>query len=518
MQSAQPEAPIIAWLLLAVSVLVLLYGCWQSRFVYADDAFITFRYAENLARGLGPVYNAGEYVEGYSTPLYMFALAGASAMGLDLMPLSRALGIASMLGIVAVLYGGLRSAGVVGWGAALTTFLLSSCFYLHLSSMAGMETIPHALLFFCGLVLLGDPNPTRKVTLAASSLLILSSLTRPEGIAFWGLGLLLVALTNRRQVWIYLWPFALFAAHVAWRYGYYGDLLPNPYYVKVGRGAASFRAGLAELWQFLGNPVHIAWLLLAAAGAYVGASLPKQWRRALVMSVAVVFQTIYVVSVGGESLGLKRFYVPVLPPLAFLVGLAFLSAAGQKRWFVWRRRDLAVVQVVALCYSLFLILVGASPIVREEYIEGNRKLGEHLAKTRDPSTLIAVSAAGAIPYFSGLPALDLYGLNDLHIARQPFFHGWHAHTGHAKWDSSYVLSREPDLVVVNRGYMPVGHDYSEAIERAKRDPTSVGTDPMELELFSLLVESRRYVLRILDLEDGSHFLVFERIGATEPRG
>jgi hypothetical protein len=31
-----------------------------------DDAFITFRYADNLVRGHGLVFNAGERVEGYT--------------------------------------------------------------------------------------------------------------------------------------------------------------------------------------------------------------------------------------------------------------------------------------------------------------------------------------------------------------------------------------------------------------------------------------------------------------------
>jgi len=34
-----------------------------------DDAYITFRYAQNLAAGLGFVYNAGERVLGTTTPL-----------------------------------------------------------------------------------------------------------------------------------------------------------------------------------------------------------------------------------------------------------------------------------------------------------------------------------------------------------------------------------------------------------------------------------------------------------------
>ena len=129
--------------------------------------------------------------------------------------------------------------------------------------------------------------------------------------------------------------------------------------------------------------------------------------------------------------------------------------------------------------------------------------------TRDPSTRIAVSAAGAIPYFSGLPALDLYGLNDRHISRQPFSEA-HAYTGHAKWDSSYVLSEEPELVVVNRGYLPAGFNYSKTIELAMRNPANLGTVQMERELFSLLMKSGAYALRVLDFEDGSAFFVFER--------
>ena len=34
-----------------------------------DDAFISYRYAENLVAGLGLVYSPGEYVEGFTNLL-----------------------------------------------------------------------------------------------------------------------------------------------------------------------------------------------------------------------------------------------------------------------------------------------------------------------------------------------------------------------------------------------------------------------------------------------------------------
>ena len=40
-----------------------------------DDAYITFRYARNLAQGLGFVYNPGDHVLGTTTPLYTIVLS-----------------------------------------------------------------------------------------------------------------------------------------------------------------------------------------------------------------------------------------------------------------------------------------------------------------------------------------------------------------------------------------------------------------------------------------------------------
>jgi hypothetical protein len=61
--------------------------------------------------------------------------------------------------------------------------------------------------------------------------------------------------------------------------------------------------------------------------------------------------------------------------------------------------------------------------------------------------LLAADAAGTLPYFSELPALDMLGLSDRYLARHPppdLGEGW---LGHELGDGRYVLEREPDLVV-----------------------------------------------------------------------
>ena len=59
----------------------------------ADDSFVSFRYAWNLVRGHGLVYNAGERVEGYSNLLWTLLMAGGMSLGVTPELASKALGI-----------------------------------------------------------------------------------------------------------------------------------------------------------------------------------------------------------------------------------------------------------------------------------------------------------------------------------------------------------------------------------------------------------------------------------------
>jgi hypothetical protein len=72
--------------------------------------------------------------------------------------------------------------------------------------------------------------------------------------------------------------------------------------------------------------------------------------------------------------------------------------------------------------------------------------GVRLGEVLPPTTTIAVVAAGAVPFFSNLPAVDLLGKNDLHIARESPLERFVP--GHDKRDYAYSLSTyKPDLVL-----------------------------------------------------------------------
>src|SRR5262245_20471697 len=69
------------YVLLALCAAALGLHVWRYAFL-CDDAFISFRYARNLAQGYGLVFNPGfERVEGYSNFLWVIILALGQFLG-----------------------------------------------------------------------------------------------------------------------------------------------------------------------------------------------------------------------------------------------------------------------------------------------------------------------------------------------------------------------------------------------------------------------------------------------------
>jgi arabinofuranosyltransferase len=495
--------------LLAVACAALLYGAVKTWPRTVDDAFITFRYGKNLAEGAGPVFNPGERVEGTSSPSWMVLSAGAIRLGADPVPLLKAAGVAASLALLFVLHFALRRAGVPPLGAGAATLLLGASLVLQIWAAAGMETNAYALVFFAGLVLLSAPEPSAGGFAAASAVLVLAALTRPEGLVVWGAGagvVLLRAGTGRermRALLAYGAPGLALSAFFAWRIGYYGAPLPNTYYVKTGGGLALWKQGLTGLRLFLTSPAHLPWLAAAALGTVAGLRRRETRAATAILAGACALHLLWVVSVGDDGLRVHRFYPPVLAPLAFLAGLLFRGP---------RPAVLTGAAAVALSVPLSLQALHAEVAPDLVYQEGNERLGRLLRETTPPGTRVAVAAAGAIPYYSGLPCIDMYGLNDAHIAREPFPE---TRSGRLmKWDNAYVLAQRPEMIAINRGYFRAGDPM---LPEVARRPGLLAAGPMDRDLFRRVAEDGGYALRPLRFPDGSVFFVFERLDEVSAR-
>lgn len=496
--------------LLLVALALLVQGVLSAWPRTVDDAFITFRYSQNLVDGLGAVYNAGERVEGYTSLSWMLAAAAGIALGVDPVVGAKWSGlVASVLLLVAV-YLGLRFTGVRRWGAALAAMVVGASYPVQIWSIAGMETTAYALFFFAGLMfLVCDPRSLRSVLLASVAL-VLAGLTRPEGVLYWALGLAVVFAGARkapRQALAYALPGLGLVAHFAWRFVYYGALFPNTYYAKTGGGPQMWAQGWRNLTGFVTDPGHAVWLAAALVGLLVGLRRPATRRAAAIVGVPVLIHLAYVISVGGDGLFVHRFYVPIIAPLAFLIGLLFYEESPPAAHEGWLVPLAALAILLGATVSVVDFHQKIVPTLRDAslpYQEGNIKLGRILGELEEPDTLIATPSAGAVAFYSGLPIIDMYGLNDAHIARQPFPKGVPGKM--MKWDNDYVLSRRPEIIVINLGYLGAGDPR---IADAQRNPAMFLQHgaPMDRALLRAAMASGAYAGSTVSFDDGSQFSV-----------
>jgi len=218
------------WLGVGAAAVVLAALQFYYRTFAVDDAFITFRYAENLARGLGVVFNAGERVEGYTNFLWMVILAGLHRVGADTLTSAKVLGVVCGLALVPLTASltiacmGRRTAS-----APVAAILLASTPAVAVWSVAGLETTLFAVLVTLAvLAFLREGDDARRFPLSAP-LLVLAAMTRPDGVVVAGVvGFFVLARWRRdrarsRQATVWIVLFAVLAgAYMAWRWSYFG--------------------------------------------------------------------------------------------------------------------------------------------------------------------------------------------------------------------------------------------------------------------------------------------------------
>ena len=259
----------------------------------------------------------------------------------------------------------------------------------------------------------------------------------------------------------------IWAPWFAFRWRYYGFPLPNTFYAKVtlGDSAAQRARGLDYVATFI--RIHLGYLPLAIALLPL---LRRRWRLwASYLALIVFAYGAYIAYVGGDwSVG--RFFVPLMP-LFYALLSGGLIIAGEwlarlgRRWRVlpkWLERGTTAAVIVALCAGILIqsSLNGEKVLFLDRFdarLAGRARtaMGKWLGGRTDgvrnvPSdTYIAVDAAGQMPFYSDLRALDLYGLNDLTIAHRPVENMGKGTPGHEKMDMDYVIFQaQPDYIII----------------------------------------------------------------------
>jgi hypothetical protein len=427
---------------------------WTSRAYlpfFADDSLISLRYAARLLEGHGLTFTAGERVEGYSNLLWVLAVAAGGLVHADLIAVARTLGLAlTMLTVAAVVWAG--ADGRPAWGSVAATGALALSHGLAVWAIGGLEQPLQLALLAWGLVLAARAGEgrSRRITFGAGACFALLALTRPDGLLFAGTTVAALATasgisgaTASRFAPIAILPAAAWAAQLAFRLAYYGEWWPNTAYVKLSPSSTH----AADGWRYLrdGADAYGPLLLLA-----VGIVLARRsWRRAecLVPLVAALGWAIYVVTIGGDIFPARRHFLPVVVCAAVAIACGWRTSLAAR---------LPVLGQAALLVSMLVLQAGvqsadsANRVAREEVWEWEcaTMASELRTAFEAAGPLVAADPIGCVAYFSRLPALDLMGLNDRHIARTRPPDFGQGYIGHELGDGAYVLSRRPDLVIL----------------------------------------------------------------------
>jgi hypothetical protein len=413
-----------------------------------DDAMISMTYARNLAEGHGLVWNAdGERVQGFSNLGVTLAMAALHLLPLATEHTALAFQLVSLACLLGALLGAAHIAGRDDpWtGVAAAGFTLFAA-PLAVWGLQGSDVAPLAfwLVACAGVLAQASPRPAHVAALALGSLL------RPDAGLFFAVALAARASSAPRPRGALLSGlFALMACaavYLLFGWLYYGDPLPNTWYLKA--------TGMprALIWSRGLRSLGVWWpgVLPALAAAACALWLAPRDRLLRISAACVAAAVLYEVSVGGDwivKLG-SRFGAPVLPLLGVCAarGVALLCARfapGYARPALLVAGALLGLAASPPAASREWWLV-RTPTLLADYNRSNWRLGAYLRDHADPSLRLAVHWAGVAPYVSRRHAIDVLGKSDRHIARLRVAR---FEPGHAKWDWDYVLEvQRPDAI------------------------------------------------------------------------
>jgi hypothetical protein len=447
------RSSLLRWLLpfaTAVWHIAALLRCYR-RFIFeepegrvyalADDVYISACFGRSLFSGHGFVWYPGApRIEGISNPLWS-ALIGALHLAPGYSPdrlgaLVIALNAVLLIITSWLFWSTLERARVVfssatsplGLAAALGLALVPAATSTDYWSAEGFEIALLAVLCF-GMVLVAlAPNLERAATWLAIGL-ALGVATRMDFVLLAAPALLLYSLRRpglnevaRGLGLAFLCVFAMLAV----RYAYYGEWLPNTYYLKathwpvserLARGYAQNRSlvplvplpllALAwpacRRWLLREAPVALAgWLgfgLSVFYSMYVGGDAWRSFggydRHTAIGALLLVWSMCAVLAALSNQ--------PVRASLAFVVALPIVA------WPPLREDGAARIRE-----ALFSETLGARTLERDWI-----RYGKAFREISRPGARIAVCPAGAIVYFSERGGVDLLGKVDPFVARLP---------------------------------------------------------------------------------------------------
>jgi arabinofuranosyltransferase len=444
-------------LILAAAFAAFTMNAQTYKTFISDDALISLRYSDRFLHGRGLNWNDNERpVEGYSNLLWILLVSFIGAFRIDLILAARIAGHFCILVLmISICLEFMRRRSKNYPGLAITLSFVAFSGTVAVWAMGGLEQ-PMACALL-GLSLwavfryMEEGKKDLQSTVLSGIFMGLLALSRLDGILFAAVITAAVLITDRnlKNLKLLYIPAGAYVMQGLFRLAYYGTLIPNTALVKISPSSFHFKTGLEYLASGLGS-MKILFLFGLAAAIFAGFDREGR-KRAVILLTAAAAWLAYIVFIGGDIFPGYRHLMPVVTIAAFLVLEGLIKA--------WNTKPLLLINIPVLFAGFFLAIFfsiiqpwefenyrAASETWEQRAMEAGRMLG-HMFEKDQP--LVAVTAAGSVPYASKLPALDLFGLNDYDLPRKYSpagkGRGW---IGHEAGSAQYVIKRMPDLIAL----------------------------------------------------------------------
>jgi hypothetical protein len=496
------------WLALDIS----LWFAFLTRFVQ-DDGLIYFRYALNFAEGRGLVWNPGELIDGYLNLLWILLLGTGLKAGIGLVEFSYMCGLLFFSITIFYTYRSIILISDAAWFNFLLLLFMGSNFSFVTCATGGLDTHMQLCLLMASTyyflkTVIGDDYSFLNL-FRLSCLLGIAFITRMDSAVLvicilpataWFVITAPKDMPRFKLLVVLTMPSALLAmGYLAFRLLYFGDIFPNVYYAKAGVKTVLFR-GINYIYCFYHNYMLEA-ILVASAAAFV--AILRQRRNHskafigsfMVIGLFFVLWNGYVIKVNGDYMEF-RLMVPGVPFLvllfcysyktvfkykSFLMALLiFLCLNNLKIFYInqWiddlerYRRFAAIHYPMPTAVESVRSLIDNLWDENKNWVGVGKALGQVFNYSQEIK--IAVIPAGAIPFYSRLPTLDMLGLNDRWVARNGI--PWSTFPGHSRMaPPEYMLSSNVNLIVA-LPYLVNRDDTSKAVQDLKAEDFEMRTE------------------------------------------
>ncbi len=447
-------------MLLVTSGLCILFVGWTY-----DDPFITYRYAENLSRGLGLVYNQGESILSTTTPLFALLLAVLHPLWSDLPSLAVLIGALS-LAVGGLLLWDLMDSPVQKH-ARWTGLLFYPIFPLVASTLSS-ET-PLYLALCLGALASYQRQHYRLAALSAS----LAALTRPDGLLIGlilGIHYIWFHPPSLRQwgKWFTSLPWQAVLIYlgiglpwVAYAWGTYGSPIPVTLFAKQQQaaiiGGQSFLPGFLTIVGWYSSWLYQAQALLALPGLVYGLWHPS------VLRLLTIWTTVYFLAYA--LLGVTRYfwyYTPLVPLFIVAFGSGLDWLANLLHTVLWNKQTVKVatiklqtsVHLAPVLFLAFLLMVQIGKswnlhLSPDPRYPNYRAVGDWLRENSPADASVGTLEVGIIGYYAQRTMVDFSGLIQPDIAAQIGQAGSYATV--AQWA---VMQYSPEYLVLQQGLFP----------------------------------------------------------------